>query len=112
MSTWLASLKNLKAPGAGATKTTKTTQGDEKGVFVGFVAYPQGHIQKNGTGEPVATKPETPSPNVHSHNGKVTVRSREGNVKASELADNGKVTVRVVATLDLDIQFWGAASAD
>ena len=46
MSTWLARLKNQNAPGAEATKPTKPTQDTPEGGFVGFVAYPQGHIQK------------------------------------------------------------------
>jgi len=46
MSTWLARLKNQNTPGTGATKPTKPTQDTPKGGFVGFVAHPQGHIQK------------------------------------------------------------------
>ena len=46
MSTWLARLKNQNTPEAGATKPTKPTQDTHAGGFVGFVAYPQGHIQK------------------------------------------------------------------
>ena len=46
MSTWLARLKNQKGPGPYATKPTKTTPDTHAGGFVGFVAHPQGHIQK------------------------------------------------------------------
>lgn len=46
MSTWLARLKNQNTPGAEATKPTKPTQDTPEGGFVGFVAHPQGHIQK------------------------------------------------------------------
>lgn len=59
---WLALLKNQKAPEAYATKATKTPQEDEKGVFVGFVAYPQGPFQeKEREAEtPAATPAPTP----------------------------------------------------
>lgn len=61
MSTWLARLKSLKAPGAGATKPTKPTQDTPDGGFVGFVAYPQGHFQKiDGT----VANPETLAANA------------------------------------------------
>ena len=60
MSTWLARLKSLKAPGAGATKPTKPTQDTHAGGFVGFVAYPQGHIQKL---DGAVANPETPAAN-------------------------------------------------
>ena len=46
MSTWLARLKSQKGPGPHATKATKTPSEAPKAVFVGFVAYPPGHIQK------------------------------------------------------------------
>ncbi len=39
-----------------------------------FCSVPLVAFQKNGTGEPVATKPETPTPNAH--NGKVRARLR------------------------------------
>lgn len=59
---WLALLKNQKAPEAYATKATKTPQEDEKGVFVGFVAYPQGPFQeKEREAETPAATP-TPTP--------------------------------------------------
>ena len=61
MSTWLARLKGLKAPGAGATKPTKPTQDTPKGGFVGFVAHPQGHIQKF---DGAVVNPETPAANA------------------------------------------------
>ena len=64
MSGWLARLKNENMGGTHATKPTKPPQGDEKVGFVGFVAYPLAAFQKIGTGELVATKPETPSPNT------------------------------------------------
>ncbi len=61
MSTWLARLKIHNTPGTGATKPTKPTQDTPEGGFVGFVAYPQGHIQK--IDGPVAN-PETPAANA------------------------------------------------
>ena len=60
MSTWLARLKNQNTPEAGATKPTKPTQGTPQGGFVGFVAYPQGHIQKI---DGAVANPETPAAN-------------------------------------------------
>lgn len=61
MSTWLARLKNQNPPGTGATKPTKPTQDTPRGGFVGFVAHPQGHIQKiDGT----VVNPETPAANA------------------------------------------------
>ena len=61
MSTWLARLKNQNTPGAGATKPTKPTQDTPEGGFVGFVAHPQGHIQKI---EGIVAHPETPAANA------------------------------------------------
>ena len=61
MSTWLARLKHQNAPGAEATKPTKPTQDTPKGGFVGFVAHPQGHIQKI---EGIVAHPETPAANA------------------------------------------------
>ena len=61
MSTWLARLKIHNTPGTGATKPTKPTHDTPEGGFVGFVAYPQGHIQK--IDGPVAN-PETPAANA------------------------------------------------
>ena len=43
--TWLARLKNQKAPATHATKPTKPPQGGFAGGFVGFVAYPQGDLE-------------------------------------------------------------------
>ena len=60
MSTWLARLKNQNTPEAGATKPTKPTQDTHAGGFVGFVAYPQGHIQKL---DGAVANPETPAAN-------------------------------------------------
>lgn len=60
MSTWLARLKNQNPPGTGATKPTKPTQDTHAGGFVGFVAYPQGHIQKF---DGAVANPETPAAN-------------------------------------------------
>lgn len=58
---WLALLKNQKAPEAHATKPTKPPQGVEKGGFVGFVAYPQGPFQKKEgeAGAPAASQEPT-----------------------------------------------------
>lgn len=61
MNTWLARLKSLKAPGAGATKPTKPTQDTHAGGFVGFVAHPQRHIQKVDV---AVANPETPAANA------------------------------------------------
>ena len=61
MSTWLARLKNQHTTGAGATKPTKPTQDTPKGGFVGFVAYPQGHIQKF---DGAVVNPQTPAANA------------------------------------------------
>ncbi len=61
MSTWLARLKNQNTPGAEATKPTKPTQDTPKGGFVGFVAHPQGHIQKF---DEAVVNPETPAANA------------------------------------------------
>ena len=61
MSTWLALLKNKNTPGAGATKPTKPTQDTHAGGFVGFVAHPQGHIQKF---DGAVANPETPAANA------------------------------------------------
>lgn len=61
MSTWLARLKNQNTPGTGATKPTKPTQDTPEGGFVGFVAYPQGHIQKL---DGAVANPETPAANA------------------------------------------------
>lgn len=61
MSTWLARLKNQNTPGAGATKPTKPTQDTHAGGFVGFVAHPQGHIQKF---DGAVVNPETPAANA------------------------------------------------
>lgn len=61
MSTWLARLKNQKGPGPHATKATKTPDDTPKGVFVGFVAYPPGHIQKI---DGAAASPDTPAANA------------------------------------------------
>lgn len=60
MSTWLARLKNQNTPETGATKPTKPTQHTHAGGFVGFVAYPQGHIQKL---DGAVANPETPAAN-------------------------------------------------
>ncbi len=61
MSTWLARLKNQNTPERGATKPTKPTQDTHAGGFVGFVAYPQGHIQKF---DGAVANPETPAANA------------------------------------------------
>ena len=61
MSTWLARLKNQNPPGTGATKPTKPTQDTPRGGFVGFVAHPQGHIQKF---DGAVANPETPAANA------------------------------------------------
>ena len=61
MSTWLARLKSLKAPGAGATKPTKPTQDTHAGGFVGFVACPPGVFQKI---DRAVAHPETPAANA------------------------------------------------
>mgnify|MGYP001175586713 CR=1 FL=1 len=61
MSTWLARLKNQNTPGAEATKPTKPTQDTPEGGFVGFVAHPQGHIQKI---DGAVANPETPAANA------------------------------------------------
>lgn len=61
MSTWLARLKNQNTPETGATKPTKPTQHTHAGGFVGFVAYPQGHIQKI---DGAVANPETPAANA------------------------------------------------
>lgn len=58
MSTWLARLKIHNTPGTGATKPTKPTQDTPEGGFVGFVAHPQGHIQKI---DGAVVNPETPA---------------------------------------------------
>jgi len=47
MGNWLARLKNQNTPDTYATKATKTPQGEGKGVFVGFVAYSRGPIEKS-----------------------------------------------------------------
>lgn len=58
---WLALLKNQKDPGHHTTKPTKPIQGTPQRGVVGFVAYPEGHIQKiDGTVAP----PETPAENA------------------------------------------------
>ena len=44
---WLARLKNQKGPDPYATKATETPGDAHAGVFVGFVAYPQGHSEKS-----------------------------------------------------------------
>ena len=61
MSTWLARLKNKNTPGVGATKPTKPTQDTHAGGFVGFVAHPQGHIQKF---DGAVVNPQTPVANA------------------------------------------------
>ena len=61
MSTWLARLKNQSTTGTGATKPTKPTQDTPEGGFVGFVAHPQGHIQKI---DGAVVNPETPAANA------------------------------------------------
>ena len=61
MSTWLARLKNQNTPGVGATKPTKPTQDTHAGGFVGFVAHPQGHIQKF---DGAVVNPQTPVANA------------------------------------------------
>lgn len=61
MSTWLARLKNQSTTGTGATKPTKPTQDTPEGGFVGFVAHPQGHIQKI---DGALANPETPAANA------------------------------------------------
>ena len=61
MSTWLARLKTHNTPGTGATKPTKPTQDTPEGGFVGFVAHPQGHIQKI---DGAVANPETPAANA------------------------------------------------
>ena len=61
MSTWLARLKNQSTTGTGATKPTKPTQDTPEGGFVGFVAHPQGHIQKI---DGAVANPETPAANA------------------------------------------------
>lgn len=54
MSTWLARLKIHNTLGTGATKPTKPG-------FVGFVAYPRGHIQKF---DGAVADPQTPAANA------------------------------------------------
>ena len=61
MSTWLARLKNQSTPGTGATKPTKPTRDTPEGGFVGFVAHPQGHIQKF---DGAVANPENPAANA------------------------------------------------
>lgn len=61
MSTWLARLKNQSTTGTGATKPTKPTQDTPEGGFVGFVAHPQGHIQKI---DGAVVNPQTPAANA------------------------------------------------
>ena len=61
MSTWLARLKTHNTPGTGATKPTKPTQDTHAGGFVGFVAHPQGHIQKF---DGAVVNPQTPVANA------------------------------------------------
>lgn len=61
MSTWLARLKTHNTPGTGATKPTKPTQDTPEGGFVGFVACPQGRIQKI---DGAVANPETPAANA------------------------------------------------
>ena len=61
MSTWLARLKIRSTPETGATKPTKPTQDTHAGGFVGFVAYPQGHIQKF---DGAVVNPQTPAANA------------------------------------------------
>lgn len=61
MSTWLARLKIHSTPETGATKPTKPTQDTPKGGFVGFVAHPQGHIQKI---DGAVANPEAPAANA------------------------------------------------
>ena len=63
MSTWLARLKNQNTPETEATKPTKptkSTQDTHAGGFVGFVAYPQGYIQKL---DGAVANPEAPAAN-------------------------------------------------
>ena len=47
MNAWLERLKNQKRPKPYATKATKPAKDAHEGGFVGFVAYPPGHFQKN-----------------------------------------------------------------
>ena len=61
MSTWFARLKIHNTPGTGATKPTKPTHDTPEGGFVGFVAHPQGHIQKI---DGAVAHPETPAANA------------------------------------------------
>ena len=61
MSTWLARLKNQNTPGAEATKPTKPTHDTPEGGFVGFVAHPEGRIQKI---DGAVANPETPAANA------------------------------------------------
>ena len=61
MGVWLARLKNENMGGTHATKTTKTPQGDENGVFVGFVAYPGAPFKKN-KGPTEAANDPAPTP--------------------------------------------------
>lgn len=58
---WLARLKNPKSPDTHATKPTKPATDTPAGGFVGFVAYPQGHIQKI---DGAVASPDTPAANA------------------------------------------------
>ncbi len=58
MSAWLARLKNSKGPDTHATKPTKPATDTPARGFVGFVAYPQGHIQKI---DGAVASPDTPA---------------------------------------------------
>lgn len=54
MGGWLARLKSEKTTDTCATETTKTPPREDKGVFVGFVAYPPAPFQRSGDDDPVA----------------------------------------------------------
>lgn len=59
---WLARLKNQKAPDAHATKPTKPHENGGKGGFVGFVACPPAPFEKFKGTEPAANEPMTTPP--------------------------------------------------
>ena len=61
MSTWLARLKNQKAPGAHAREPRQPTPGTLAGGFLGLLAYPPGVFQKF---DGAVANPETPAANA------------------------------------------------
>ena len=61
MSTWLARLKNQNTPGVGARRPTEPARESRAGGLVGFVAGPQGRIQRFGG---AVVNPQTPVANA------------------------------------------------